>query len=401
MRRLRLGWLLVPLALAAAAPAAERPANLKHQRQALRGKIDAAKRDLAKSEQSYNTVVDQLGAIETAISAANRHLLELAEQQAALNTQLQELARHRAELSANSRLRQEQLAKLLRHKAMTEDGDPARQLLSGEDPNQAAFDHHLLTLLSHAEADLLADLRRQATEQEKLAAATQAKAKELEAVGDAARASRADLQEKQRTRQQLLARSQAEIKARRREIGALEHDDRQLAKLIANLPTKRPARPAERPTSPPPDKPARQPAVIPPSSGNTFAALKGSLPPPVQGRIVGNFGTPRPEGGATWKGLFFHATEGAEVKAVAAGEVVYADWLRGFGNLMVVDHGDDFLSVYGNNQSLLKMVGATVRGGEAIATAGTSGGNSESGLYFELRYQGRSFDPRAWLRLPR
>ena len=93
------------------------------------------------------------------------------------------------------------------------------------------------------------------------------------------------------------------------------------------------------------------------------------------------------------------APEGTEVKSVAAGQVVYADWLRGFGNLLVVDHGDGFLSVYGNNQSLLRETGDTVRPGEAVATVGSSGGNPESGLYFELRYQGQAFDPLRWVGL--
>jgi septal ring factor EnvC (AmiA/AmiB activator) len=84
---------------------------------------------------------------------------------------------------------------------------------------------------------------------------------------------------------------------------------------------------------------------------------------------------------------------------VAAGQVVYADWLRGFGNLLIVDHGDGFLSIYGNNQSLLRDTGDTVKGGEVLATVGNSGGNVESGLYFELRHQGQPFDPSRWFSL--
>jgi septal ring factor EnvC (AmiA/AmiB activator) len=99
--------------------------------------------------------------------------------------------------------------------------------------------------------------------------------------------------------------------------------------------------------------------------------------------------------------VFFRAPEGAEVRTVAAGEIAYADWMRGFGNLLIVDHGDGFLSVYGNNQALIKRLGDTVEAGEVIATAGASGGNLESGLYFELRHQGRAFDPLSWLRSPR
>jgi septal ring factor EnvC (AmiA/AmiB activator) len=96
--------------------------------------------------------------------------------------------------------------------------------------------------------------------------------------------------------------------------------------------------------------------------------------------------------------VFFRAPEGDEVHAVAAGRVVFADWLRGYGNLLILDHGDDYLSVYANNESVLKRVGDAVHAGDAVATVGASGGNESSGLYFELRHQGRAFDPAPWLR---
>ena len=132
--------------------------------------------------------------------------------------------------------------------------------------------------------------------------------------------------------------------------------------------------------------------------GGAFAALRGQLRLPVKGTIAGRFGSPRAEGGASWKGVFIRAAEGTGVKAVAAGAVVFSDWLRGFGNLLIIDHGDDFLSVYGNNEALLATVGASVRSGEAVATVGNSGGNPDSGLYFELRHRGQPFDPLKWAR---
>ena len=91
------------------------------------------------------------------------------------------------------------------------------------------------------------------------------------------------------------------------------------------------------------------------------------------------------------------APAGEAVRSIAAGRVVFADWLRGFGNLVIVDHGDAFLSVYGNNQSLFRQVGDSVKAGETLATVGSSGGNPQSGLYFELRHQGLALDPLKWV----
>ena len=146
----------------------------------------------------------------------------------------------------------------------------------------------------------------------------------------------------------------------------------------------------ERALPPPPPAP---PAGIFPAS---FPALRGQMAMPVHGEIAARFGGGRGDG-PSWKGLFIKAAEGAEVKVVAGGRVVFAEWLRGFGNLIIVDHGGQYMSIYGNNQSLLKRPGDAVRAGEVIASAGNSGGNEQSGLYFEMRHQGRAFDPLGWV----
>ena len=98
-----------------------------------------------------------------------------------------------------------------------------------------------------------------------------------------------------------------------------------------------------------------------------------------------------------WKGLFVRTSSGQAVKAIAAGQVVFADWLRGFGNLLIIDHGKGYMSLYGNNESLHKQVGDILRGGDTIAVVGNSGGNDISGLYFELRHKSKPLDPIKWL----
>jgi septal ring factor EnvC (AmiA/AmiB activator) len=99
-----------------------------------------------------------------------------------------------------------------------------------------------------------------------------------------------------------------------------------------------------------------------------------------------------------WTGWFLRASSSQPVKAIAGGLVVYADWLRGFGNLLIIDHGQGYMSLYGNNETLYKQVGETLHGGDIIATVGSSGGNADSGLYFELRFEGKPFDPGKWVK---
>ena len=133
-----------------------------------------------------------------------------------------------------------------------------------------------------------------------------------------------------------------------------------------------------------------------PTAPVPLKGLSKGLPYPVRGDVQGRFGMDRPEGG-TWRGIVLRSSEGTRVAAVAPGRVVYAGWLAGFGNLMIVDHGEKFLTVYAYNQSLLKQVGENVAAGEAIATVGATGGQVEPGLYFEIRQGGKPVNPLLWL----
>lgn len=132
-----------------------------------------------------------------------------------------------------------------------------------------------------------------------------------------------------------------------------------------------------------------------PLRGMEFQRQKGKLPWPLPGKLVASFGSPR-SSGLTWDGVFIQAREGSEVKAVHPGRVAYADWLRGFGLLLIIDHGDGYMTLYGHNQGLFKGVGNPVGQGEAIAQAGSGGGSLSSGIYFGIRHQGKPVNPADW-----
>lgn len=135
------------------------------------------------------------------------------------------------------------------------------------------------------------------------------------------------------------------------------------------------------------------------SFGGPFAKARGKLPWPVDGRLVARYGTPRGGDARTkWDGVLIGASAGSQVRAVHGGRVVFADWLRGSGLLVILDHGNGYLSLYGHNQSLLKDAGAVVEAGEPIATVGNSGGQASPALYFAIRQQGRPSDPAQWCR---
>lgn len=392
-----------------AASPAERKVEKQAELQDVRERIDDLRKELAKSEGSRSSVADQLREAESAISTANRRLKELGDSRAEAQAALAELESQQRHLGQQTASQQAQLGRLLRqqHRANAGDGGDALQtLLAGRDPNLAARDWHFLTLLSRAKADLIRSLSVAAAEKRQLAEAARAKAGEIARIEVRQQEERATLMARSRERQAVLARIADQIRSQRREIDTLKRDEQRLGKLIdglarlaAKLPRRKPARAptaTARPGEPPAaaSRPLREADTA--GAGGAFAGQRGKLKLPVKGTLAGRFGTARAEGGI-WKGLFIRAGEGAEVRAVAAGRVVFADWLRGFGNLLILDHDDGFLSVYGNNQSLLRQPGDEARAGEVVATVGNSGGNPESGLYFELRHRGQVFDPMKWV----
>jgi len=124
---------------------------------------------------------------------------------------------------------------------------------------------------------------------------------------------------------------------------------------------------------------------------------KGRLSWPSKGKLTHKFGQ-RKHGGINWKGVLISAAEGTSVNSIHNGQVVFADWLKGYGWVIVVDHGEGFMSLYGHAQTLLKDVGDMVREGESVALVGQSGGQADSGLYFEIRHKGRAVNPTKWCR---
>jgi len=133
-----------------------------------------------------------------------------------------------------------------------------------------------------------------------------------------------------------------------------------------------------------------------PSESQPFIAQKGQLPWPVKGRFVGQFGQSKNNGDLKWNGVLIKAELGTPVRVISHGRVAFADWLQGFGFITIIDHGDGYMSLYGHNETLFKQTGDWVQAGEVIATAGDSGGQLVSGLYFEIRSRGKPINPSKW-----
>ena len=372
---------------------------------ALRTRIEALKSELDQKEATRRESRDALRESEHAISDAGRELRTLETESRAAQDELKNVAARRGNLAESLDKQQAALGRMLaaRYAAGASDGmrDVLRVALSGKDPNDATRDLYYLRLLSRAAAGLLGTFRANAAELEQLSRAVREKAARLQAIESGKRTEREKIVAESRARKRLLYRLAGDIRANRREIKSLVADESRLARLIEEIGKVLSVKPGagyasrERkgvPTDKVPDAEADR-------AQGPFSRLRGKLRLPVRGELLARFGGPHTEGGTSSKGIFIRSPEGQQVRAVAAGRVVFADWMRGFGNLLIVDHGETYLSVYGNNETLLKQPGDPVSSGEPVATVGSTGGSTETGLYFELRYLGKAFDPLRWSNL--
>lgn len=361
----------------------------------LQNRIESLKKEMEKTEGAHAEAADALKQSEQAISEANRKLYELNQQHRENLATLQTLQQQKSGLEQTIGEQQRRLGELLYRQYLNSQQSYLQIVLTAHDPATIARDLYYLGYVARARADLIASLRENLGQVAVLNEKTTSTLDQIAELKSEQENQRKELQTRQKARKSLLNKLSTQIKSQRSEITKLKRDEKRLSNLVERLARIVPKTPKAKPASR--EKPRLNEAVptTDPDSGS-FAALKGKLRLPIRGEIANRFGTPREDSGVFWKGLFIRSGEGTEVKSVAGGRVVFADWLRGFGNLLIVDHGDGYMSLYGNNQALLKKAGEEVSAGDALATVGSSGGSAESGLYFELRYQSKPLDPLAW-----
>ncbi len=356
----------------------------------LRKRIAIVQQNMEKTSESKTEVSDSLRESERAISNSNRKLAELVAKLRAADQKLGKLQAQQENLNADMAGQQALLGKLLYQQYLGGKQEYLKLLLNSQDPNQIARDLHYYQYIARDRSAWLATLRRNLNTVDTLSISTREQRAELASLRTEQATQKTTLIKEQRARKQVLGKFSLQMRRQRREISRLHRDESRLSRLVDQL-TKM--------LAPPTSKFLFRNDKLPDNrfDGSPFEQLKGKLTLPVRGEITNRFGTPRPESTVDWKGLFLRTSNGQPVKAIAAGRVVFSDWLRGFGNLLIIDHGNGYMSLYGNNETLYKQVGDVLRGGDTIATVGNTGGNEDFGLYFELRHESKPLDPMKWL----
>jgi len=339
--------------------------DIKSEMGAARGKQNAAETELEKTEKEIGAVASTLRQFERKISQSRARLDGLQEERHASERNLREM--------------RSVLARDLRSAYETgQEQQQVRLLLDQDNPATIA---RLMTYYGYVSRARAARIGRVKSALDALARAEQAVREQqsgLEKLQAEQVAESERLQRVRAERQAILSRLQAELGERSSELAALERDEKDLQQLVESL---------------------RRALKAAPPATNAFSSpgpLKGKLVWPVDGPISIPFGAVQADGKLRSRGVLVNASAGSDVHAIAAGRVVFADWLRGFGLLLIIDHGRGYMSLYGYNRSLYKEVGDKVGAGEVVAAVGDSGGRERAGLYLELRKDGRPFDPVSW-----
>ena len=383
---LRLGFVLlvavvlsVPAFDAAAGSAAARDGDSQKRLEEVRRQIDEVRTQLKDARDTQSRLREQLRVTEVEIGKLSRSLRELEQASQAKSTKLRDLRVNRDEARAALEQHREALRQqMIAGYAMGHQGH-LKIILSQEDPSTLGRMLTYYDYFNRARAERISEVNAGLQEIEILERDISREAEALEALHAEQSLKLASLEESRGSRGQILAKIDSEIQTREQRLEALLQDEGALSELVERL--------------------RRTQEAMPPDT-EPFPALKGKLPMPVQGKVVARFGAHRRAegGGVPWRGVMIEAEEGQEVQAIYGGRVVFADWMRGFGLLIIVDHGNGYMSLYGHNQSLYRQVGDWVGMGDLIATVGSSGGRETPGLYFEIRHDGVPDNPMAWCR---
>lgn len=374
--------LLIPLVFAfLAAPSAAQDgelAKIKEQElEEVRERISDLKKSMDRRAAERDRISKELQATEVRISEQRQKLKDIEKQRSASED-------HKAELDAAIATREQeldheldQLAAQVRAAYSSGGQERLKLLLNQQDAGALGRQFKYYEYLSRYRSANIDIVNEHLKELSSLRSAAAAEADQLTQLATAQQAEVERLTAARNERRELLASLNARIASEGSEIERLAAQEKDLARLIAEL------------TSILSDYPI--------TSEDPFSAFKGQLTWPVAGRLLHDFGDARSTGELKWKGVVLAAPRGREVRSVYHGRVVFADWLAGMGLLVIVDHGEGYMTLYGYNETLLKSPGDWVAPGDVIATVGDSGGQAQAGLYFEVRQGTTPVNPKIWV----
>jgi septal ring factor EnvC (AmiA/AmiB activator) len=378
-RLFMLPWLLV---LAVKAGCAENAGISEKNRklEQVQAQIRAVRDDLDDLDAKKRALVGQLSKIERDYGDLAQSLRDFEQAEQTQSLRLNELKQRKSQLREEVLRQHQALAGQARAAYSAGRSEGLKLLLNQEDPARASRMLTYYGYLSRARLSQLESLRQGLDDLRVLEGEVLAQAQQLDIARAAAEHERHKLEQSRQRRKSVLSKLELESKSKALRLRSLEEDAKRLQRLIIALA----ARVGEE----------QQLASVGNGGSGAFSAARGQLGWPVKGVLKAPYGAARLTG--AWDGVLIGAREGEPVRAIAAGQVVFSDWLRGYGLLLIIDHGEDYMSVYAFTQSLYKQAGDAVEAGEIIASVGASGGHDAPGLYFGIRESGHPVNPMEW-----
>lgn len=375
---MRLTALLALTLFLGAAPALAQQDVTPAQIEELKERIEDIDDWLEDAEEDRSSLERQLAATEKNISRLTRERRSLRQRAEQQQQRLRELENEAQELTRTLDRQRESLKKQIRAAWMEGDAPAVKVLLNEIDPDKIARTMTYYEYLSKDTVNRLEAFRQSLQELRNTQAAVQSTRVELARTEENVAKRQQELTESRQKRQQTLAALKTDIQNRLSEREELESDRKRLENLLEEV----------------------QQAInnIPsPNESQPFASLRNKLPWPVEGKVLSRYGERYADGKLRRNGLLIGTGDEAEIRAIHYGRVVFANWLRGFGLITIIDHGDGYMTLYGHSSSLFTSPGDWVVAGEPIAQAGRTGGTDSPALYFEVRHNGKPDNPGRWL----
>ena len=345
----------------------------------LKAAISDIQQELQANLKEQSEAQQKIQTIDKALAQATTELRQTRDKLRTAQQKLDQLKVEQQQKIALREKQRKQLAAQLKSAYISGKQEYVKLILNQEDPTKVSRMLEYFRYLNQARIDDIEELQEtleQLKTIEQEIQTTLVSLSELEENQKAQQASQVKLKEQQKVALQQLKNSYSNQNSR---LSKLKRDEQELAKVIQSI-----------------EKTLRQ--FAPKQSLTGLGKHKNKLQRPAQGSLLSRYGSNKLGNRLKWNGVLIGAKEGDMVHAIHHGQVVFSDWLRGYGLLVIVDHGQGYLSLYGQNQTLMKSPGDWVEAGEPVATSGGSGGSGETGLYFEIRYKGKPQNPMAWIK---
>lgn len=348
---------------------------------AVRQRIEALRKDIEKTQTLHDSVRTELRNIERQIGKLYGVLRQIDKKLGIQQHKLDQLHQQRRSLKADLATQHHLLARQIEAAFMIGRQEYMKMLLNQQDPAAVGRTLIYYDYFNRARAKRIAATKATLKKLQVVEQDISDQTRKLNTLKQQQLDKQADLKKRSKARAQVVAKLHNQLVSKEHKLKNLIADEQRLQNLVSRL-----------------NQAIPDDILTAPGSHKPFPRLRGQLIWPTRGKLQARFGTRRPDSRLRWHGVLIRAKEGQNVRAISHGRVAYADWLRGYGLLMIIDHGDGYMSLYAHNRALYKETGEWVEAGEVIASVGKSGGENHAGLYFEIRHNGIPVNPARWCR---